>query len=94
MQGQAPIVVISGKRFNERVGTLVCWPVSSDKAQDGNPFAVPIGDKRTGVGYVMCHLPRSIDWRAGAVARHPWRRLDEAALAAAMFKLNEVMTAD
>jgi len=49
-QGQMPLVVVSGKDFNDRVSAFVCWPVSSDGTQEGNPFAVRIGNKQHGFG--------------------------------------------
>ena len=89
-----PVVVVSGRRFNERVGVLVCWPVSLDPVQDGNPFAVPVGNKKQGYGYVICHMPRTIDWRAQGVQKHPWKKMEKTALDVAMFKLDEVITVD
>ena len=94
MQGHTPLVVVSGRRFNGRVGMLVCWPVTMESTQASNPFAVGIGSKSHGYGYVMCHLPRTIDWRASDVHRHPWRQIGKAVLEAAMFKLDEVITED
>ena len=90
----SPLVVISGAGFNERVGRAVCWPVSMDAAQEDNPFAVPIGSRRLGLGYVMCHLPQSTDWRTDDVIGHPWKRLSPEAFKTAMFKLNEVLSGD
>lgn len=94
MQGRTPVIVVSGRAFNERVGTLVALPVTEDPAQEDNPFVVPVGSKRLGQGHVLCHQPRSIDWRADDVAQHPWRRMDPVALEAVLFKLNEVISAD
>ena len=93
-QGQTPLVVISSKQFNDRVGALVCWPVSTDAAQESNPFTVRIGNKRQGFGYVMCHQPKTVAWRAEDVTPHPWRRMDDLSFEAALFKLNEVIKVD
>lgn len=90
-QGQMPLVVVSGKDFNDRVSAFVCWPVSSNGTQESNPFAVRIGNKRHGFGYVMCHQPRTILWRTEAVSRHPWLRMDPKSFTAALFKLNAVI---
>ena len=94
MHVRTPVVVVSGRKFNAYVGVLVCLPVSLDPVQEGNPFAVAIGSKSLGFGSVMCHLPRTIDWRARDVQKHPWKKMEQAALEAAMFKLDEVITVD
>ena len=93
-QGQVPFVVVSAKDFNDRVGVAICWPVSGDGRQESNPFAVKIGNKRHGFGYVMCHQPRTILWRTEEVTRHPWLRMDPKGFTAALFKLNEVINSE
>ena len=93
-KGLTPFVAVSGRSFNQAAGSLVCWRVSMDPRHQDNPFAVQIGTKRSGFGYVLCHQPQSVDWRTQDVSRHAWRRLDDVTLEAALFKLNEVLSGD
>lgn len=60
-----------------------------------NPFAVAIGrakGKKTGkTSYVLCHQPKSFDWRTRNGAPHPLKRLDDNLFAECCARLNQIM---
>jgi mRNA interferase MazF len=60
-----------------------------------NPFAVVAGvagGARAGkVSYVLCHQPKSFDWRVRDAAPHPMKRLTDARFAEVCGVLNQIM---
>jgi len=63
-----------------------------------NPFALPVGKasgaKARKTSYVLCHQPKSFDWRARTAKPHPLRRLDDEAFAQACAVLNQIIQID
>lgn len=60
-----------------------------------NPFVVvagKAGGTKTGkVSYVLCHQPKSFDWRIHEAAPHPMKRLADATFAEVCGVLNQIM---
>lgn len=60
-----------------------------------NPFAVAPGSatgRRAGrTSYVLCHRPKSLDWRLRAGAPHPAQRAPDAAFEEVLAILNQIV---
>lgn len=60
-----------------------------------NPFTVavgaPKGRKAGQTGYVLCHQPKSFDWRLRKAKVHPLCRLPDALFAQVCERLNQII---
>ncbi len=60
-----------------------------------NPFAVAIGPatrrKTARTSYVLCHQPKSFDWRVPCASPHPLKRVADVAFAEACAILNQIV---
>ncbi len=90
-----PFLVLSPKNFNDRTSLAIGLPMTTAAYNADNPFAViagRAGGAKTGkTSYVLCHQPKSFDWRARAAAPHPLKRLDDARFAEVCGVLNQIM---
>lgn len=95
MRDRHPFLVLSPKSFNERTALVIGLPMTTAAYNADNPFAVVAGragGAKTGkTSYVLCHRPKSFDWRVRAAAPHPLRRLDDARFAEVCGVLNQIM---
>lgn len=60
--GRRPALVISPQAYNERVGLMLCCPVTS--RAKGYPFEVALPDGGPAHGVVLADQVRNLDWRA------------------------------
>lgn len=60
-----------------------------------NPFAVVAGmaggASAGKTSYVLCHQPKSFDWRVRQASPHPMKRLNDAAFNAVRSLLNQII---
>ena len=60
-----------------------------------HPFAVPVevasGRKAGATSHVLCHQPKSFDWRVRGGKPHALRRVDNAAFAQVLLVLNQII---
>lgn len=60
-----------------------------------NPFAIVAGKaggtKSGKTSYVLCHQPKSFDWRARHAAPHPMKRLNDDRFAEICAVLNQIV---
>jgi mRNA interferase MazF len=61
-----------------------------------NPFAVAIGQakgksKAVRTSYVLCHQPKSFDWRMRGARLHPLKRLPDGPFADVCRRLNQIV---
>ena len=93
-----PMLVLSPGEFNERTGLLIGLPMTTAPNNATNPFALAVGvagvRKAGQTSYVLCHQPKSVDWRARAAKRHAQGRLADVAFAAACAMLNQIIGID
>ena len=61
MKNEHPMLVLSGKAFNERTGIVIGLPMTHAAYNDTNPFAVKYTGPKGEVGYVLTHQPKSFD---------------------------------
>lgn len=90
MRGRHPMLVLSTKAFNERTGLVVGLPMTHAEFNADNPFVVAIEGPRKEVGYVLCHQPKSFDWKIRNLGKHPWGQVPPKILREALQKLDAV----
>lgn len=92
MRDPHPVVVLSPRAFNERTSLVIGLPMTSAEYNADNPFAVAVGSTKAGkTSYVLCHQPKSFDWRVRGASSHPARRLADAAFAEIRAVLNQIV---
>jgi mRNA interferase MazF len=60
--GRRPALVLSPKSYNDRVGLMICCPITN-KAK-GYPFEVAIPEGLSVTGVVLSDQVKSLDWKA------------------------------
>lgn len=93
MKNMHPLVVLSPKSFNERTSIVIGLPMTTAGYNSTNPFAVAVGtDSRNQKNsYVLCHQPKSFDWRSRNGAPHPLKRLDDSHFAECCTRLSQII---
>lgn len=79
MRDLHPFLVLSPSPFNARTSLVIGLPMTSAEYNADNPFAVAVGalsGARAGkTSYVLCHQPKSFDWRARGASPHRMKRV-------------------
>jgi mRNA interferase MazF len=87
--------VLSERAFNDRTAVVIGLPMTTAVYNVDNPFAVPVGPIRradkTKISYVLCHQPKSFDWRARRGRPHAPKMLSDAIFASVCIILNQIM---
>ncbi|HMN58628.1 MAG TPA: type II toxin-antitoxin system PemK/MazF family toxin [Ottowia sp.] len=95
MRDMHPFLVLSPRPFNDRTSLVIGLPMTTAAYNAGNPFAVTAGAaqgrKAGATSYVLCHQPKSFDWRARGGKAHPTGRLPDAAFAEVLLVLNQIV---
>lgn len=91
MKDPHPILVLSPRAFNERTGIVIGLPMTTSESDESNPFAVKFSGPRGIVSYVLCHQPKSFDWRARSAKPHPWKQAPENVFSEVRKILNQVI---
>ena len=90
-----PFLVLSPRAFNERTSLVIGLPMTTAQYNADNPFAVAVGStkgKKAGkTSYVLCHQPKSFDWRTRNGSPHPLKRLDDRLFAECCARLNQIV---
>jgi len=92
MKDQHPMLVLSPKAFNERTGIVVGLPMTTAQYNDTNPFAIKFHGPKKVASYILCHQPKSFDWRARGAKAHAWKRVPDDVFSAACEQLNQIIT--
>lgn len=96
MRDLHPMVVLSPHAFNLKTGLVIGLPMTTAECNATNPFAVAAGaasGRKAGkTSYVLCHQPRSFDWRARHAKPHPLKRLADEPFAMACEVLNQIVS--
>lgn len=75
MRDVHPFLVLSPRAFNEKTSLVIGLPMTTAQYHADNPFAVAVGlasGRKAGqISYVLCHQPKSFDWRLRAAKPHP-----------------------
>lgn len=90
-----PFLVLSPRTFNEKTALVIGLPMTTAEYNADNPFAVAVGlargKKIDKTSYVLCHQPKSFDWRMRAASAHPLGRLSDALFAEVCARLNQIV---
>jgi mRNA interferase MazF len=96
MRDVHPFLVLSPRSFNDRTSRVIGLPMTTAEYNADNPFAVVAGAadgaKAGKTSYVLCHQPKSFDWRARQASPHPMKQLNSAAFAQACGLLNQIIS--
>lgn len=90
-----PFLVLSPRIFNETTSLVIGLPMTTAAYNSDNPFAVAVGPaqgrKAGQISYVLCHQPKSFDWRLRGAKAHPLGRLPDVLLAQVCECLNQIV---
>ena len=90
-----PFLVLSPRIFNEKTSLVIGLPMTTAEYNADNPFAVAVGKakgRKTGqTSYVLCHQPKSFDWRFRKANAHPLGALTDALFAQVCERLNQII---
>ena len=90
-----PFLVLSPQSFNDKTSLVIGLPMTTAEYNADNPFAIAVG-KASGrkvdkTSYVLCHQPKSFDWRIRRAKSHPLKKLDNALLVQVCERLNQII---
>ena len=95
MRDMHPFLVLSPRIFNEKTSLVIGLPMTTAEYNSDNPFAVPVGKasgRKTGQSsYVLCHQPKSFDWRLRKARTHPLGALHDALFVQVCERLNQII---
>jgi mRNA interferase MazF len=95
MRDMHPFLVLSPRSFNVRTSLVIGLPMTTADFNSDNPFAVvagiAAGAKAGKTSYVLCHQPKSFDWRARGGRIHPMKQLDDVAFAKVCGVFNQII---
>lgn len=90
-----PFLVLSPRAFNEKTSLVIGLPMTTAKYNATNPFAViagkALGSKSDQTSYVLCHQPKSFDWRLSDAKPHPLGQLHESYFVQVREVLNQII---
>ena len=90
-----PFLVLSPAAFNNRTSLVVGLPMTTAAYNADNPFAVLVGKaqgkKADKDSYVLCHQPKSFDWRMRLAKPHPLGKLSTEAMREVLESLNQIV---
>jgi mRNA interferase MazF len=89
-------LVLSPKVFNERASLDIRLRMTTAAYSADNPFAEAVGAAGRGreagrTSDLLCHQPKSFDWRLGSGVPHPMKRIPDARFAEVLAVLNQIL---
>jgi len=96
MRDMHPFLVLSPRIFNNKTSVVIGLPMTTAEYNVDNPFAVAIGQTRGRstagkTSYVLCHQPKSFDWRVRNSSLHPLKKLSDGPFAEVCECLNQII---
>ncbi len=95
MRDVHPMLVLSPRAFNGKTGLVIGLPMTTAALNATNLFAVAAGaatGRKAGKpGYVLCHQPKSFDWRLRRAKPHPLKRMGDQPFAESCALLNQII---
>ena len=89
-----PFLVLSPKAFNARTSLVIGLPMTTASYNTDNPFAVEVDSRKRGkhvASYVLCHQPKSFDWRLRQASNHPLKKLSSGRFREVCERLNQII---
>ena len=95
MRDRHPFLVLSPRTFNDRTSLVIGLPMTTAEYNSDNPFAVVVGNSRSKkpekTSYVLCHQPKSFDWRSRGASPHPLKSLADIFFDECCTRLNQIV---
>lgn len=95
MRDVHPFLVLSPRIFNGKTSLVIGLPMTTSEYNSDNPFAVAVGQakgsKEGKVSYVLCHQPKSFDWRQRKAKPHSLGVLSDALFVQVCERLNQIV---
>lgn len=95
MRDVHPFLVLSPRIFNEKTSLVIGLPMTTAEYNADNPFAVAVGKtsvrKAEKTSYVLCHQPKSFDWRLRGAKAHPLKSLPDSLFLQVCERLNQII---
>ncbi len=95
MKDVHPFLVLSPQTFNEKTAIVIGLPMTTAAYNADNPFAIAVGKasgrKADKASYVLCHQPKSFDWRLRGAKPHPSGKLNNDLFAQVCDRLNQII---
>ena len=95
MRDVHPFLVLSPRVFNDKTSLVIGLPMTTAEYNSDNPFAIAVGTakgrKAGKVSYVLCHQPKSFDWKQRKAEKHPLGVLPDSLLAQVCERLNQIV---
>ncbi|NUN64368.1 type II toxin-antitoxin system PemK/MazF family toxin [Pseudanabaena biceps] len=95
MKDVHPFLVISPQTFNDKTAIVIGLPMTTAAYNADNPFAVSVGKgsgrKADKTSYVLCHQPKSFDWRLRGAKPHPLGKLSNDLFVQVCDRLNQII---
>ena len=95
MRDVHPMLVLSPRSFNAKTGLVIGLPMTTAAYNATNPFAVdagPASGRSSGKpSYVLCHQPKSFDWRLRRAKPHPIKRMSDQPFGECCALLNQII---
>jgi mRNA interferase MazF len=96
MRDVHPFLVLSPRNFNARTSLVIGLPMTTAEYNVDNPFAAAAGvakgrGKAGKTSYVLCHQPKSFDWRTRNAKAHPLGKLPDSVFAEVCERLNQII---
>jgi len=90
-----PFLVLSPQIFNNKTSFVIDLPMTIAAYNADNPLAVAVG-KASGrilekTSYVLCHQPKSFDWRMRDAKPHPLGKLQDNFFLEVCEQLNQII---
>ncbi len=90
-----PFLVLSPSVFNDKTSLVIGLPMTTAEYNADNPFAVAVGKasrrKSSKISYVLCHQPKSFDWRIHTAKPHPLASLNKGLFTQVCERLNQII---
>ena len=90
-----PFLVLSPQTFNDKTAIVIGLPMTTAAYNADNPFAISVGKvsgrKASKTSYVLCHQPKSFDWRLRGAKPHPLGKLNNDLFAQVCDRLNQII---
>ena len=94
MRDVHPFLVLSPKSFNEKTSLVIGLPMTTAAYNADNPFAIAaeaVKGRTRSISYVLCHQPKSVDWRLRRAKPHTLKRVSDALFAEVRARLNQIV---
>lgn len=95
MSDMHPFLVLSPGIFNAKTSLVIGLPITTADYNATNPFAIAVGkttkrqvDK---ISYILCHQPKSFDWRLHHAKPHTLGRLQDTLFMQVCARLNQII---